>query len=113
MKVCSWCCCSNTFEYLEDFPINLLHELPERTGHHVTDLGGVIAIVLEYGANFSGPGKDVFRYDRATGDAENADMSNFLHPVVYYYDTLPTGRTTRDAPHFGWYSFPLPLRVGG
>lgn len=84
-------CCSDRYEYLEDVPIHLLHELPERTGHNFTDL---IAIVLEYGTNFSGPGKDVFRLDRATGEAENAHMSNFLHPVFYYYKTLPTGRKT-------------------
>jgi len=84
-----WCYCRDTFKYLEDFPINLLHELPERTGHDVSDL---IVIVLEYGANFTGPGKDVFRLDRAVGDAENAHMSNFLHPVFYYYKALPTGR---------------------
>jgi len=55
----------------------------------------LIVIVLEYGANFSGPGKDVFRLDRATGEAEHAHMSNFLHPVLYYYETLPTGRPRR------------------
>jgi len=93
MKVCSWCCCSDTFDYLEDFPINLLHELPERTGHSVTE-PGLIVVVLEYGANFSGPGEDVFRRGRSTGDAKIADLSNFLHPVLYYYDILPTGRTT-------------------
>jgi len=66
-----------------------LHELPERTGHNAT---GVIVVVLEYGANFYGPGKDVFRLDRAVGEAEDAHMSNFLHPVFYYYETLPTGK---------------------
>jgi len=87
------CCFSETFEYLEEFPINLLHELPERTGHNVSE-PGLIVVLLEYGANFSGPGKDVFRHGRSTGDAEYADLSNFLHPVFYYYQTLPTGRTS-------------------
>ena len=89
-KVCGCWCCSDTFEYLEEFPLNLLHELPERTGHSVTDRG-LIVIVLEYGANFSGPGEDVFRETRAIGDAKFADFSNFLHPVFYHYNTLPTG----------------------
>jgi len=96
------CCCrSDTFEYLEDFPINLLHELPERTGHSITE-PGLIVVVLEYGANYSAPGKDVFRRDRATGDAEYADLSNFLHPVFYYYQTLPTGIQGRGQNTLSW-----------
>ena len=29
---------------------------------------------------------DPFREDRATGDPQVAHFSNFLHPVLYYYD---------------------------
>jgi len=76
--------------YLEEYPINLLHELPDRTGHNVKDLS-LIVIMLEYGKDFSGPGNDVFRHDRAVVAPEKAHMSNFLHPVFYYYEKLPTG----------------------
>jgi len=76
--------------YLEEYPTNLLHELPGRTGHNVTD-SGLIVIILEYGDDLLGPGKDVFRLDRAVGDARRAHLSNFLHPLFYYYETLPTG----------------------
>ncbi|XP_071105479.1 FAD-dependent oxidoreductase domain-containing protein 2-like [Haliotis cracherodii] len=75
------------FEYFEEFPINLLHQFPSVTGHPATR---VIALVMQYGANFSGPGNDIFRVDRATGEPSEAHHSNFLHPVLYYYDQLPT-----------------------
>jgi len=29
--------------------------------------------------------KDVFSEDRATASVITADISNFLHPVIYYY----------------------------
>ena len=32
---------------------------------------------------------DVLREDRVTGDPIEADKSNFLHPVVYYYRQPP------------------------
>ncbi|KAI8734901.1 FAD-dependent oxidoreductase domain-containing protein 2 [Biomphalaria glabrata] len=72
---------------IEEFPIHLLHELPQRTGHNGS---AYIVIVLEYGHNFSGPNNDVFRLDRAVGGAIYASLSNFLHPVIYYYSQLPT-----------------------
>ncbi|KAI0232319.1 FAD-dependent oxidoreductase domain-containing protein 2 [Lamellibrachia satsuma] len=79
------------FEYLEEFPVNLLHKLTDHTGHHYEE---VIVLVLQFGANFSGPGKDVFRLDRATEDPFNAHNSNFLHPVFYHYKQLPTGESS-------------------
>ncbi|XP_059153473.1 FAD-dependent oxidoreductase domain-containing protein 2-like [Physella acuta] len=72
---------------LEEYPINVLHKLPEYTGHNASSL---LVVVLEYGHNFSGPGRDVFRLNRATGEPSEAHTSNFLHPVIYYYKTLPT-----------------------
>lgn len=45
---------------------------------------------MEYGKNASGPAKDVFREDRAVGTSRDAHTSNFLHPVLYYYEKLPT-----------------------
>ena len=56
-----------------------------------TPVDRVIALLLEYGKDFSGPGEDVFRSGRATGRPEKAHTSNFLHPVFYYYQRLPTG----------------------
>ena len=47
---------------------------------------------MEYGIDFSGPGKDIFRSDRATQDPSDAHNSNFLHPVLYYYERLPTSK---------------------
>lgn len=43
---------------------------------------------FEYGKDFSGPGKDVFHLDRVTSDPEQADESNFLHPVLYYFNEM-------------------------
>lgn len=31
----------------------------------------------------------MLRANRATGDPLAADTSNFLHPVLYYYDKIP------------------------
>ena len=62
---------------------------PNILGHNA---GPVIVMVFQYGSRFSGPGKDTFHNDRAVGEAENAHLSNFLHPVFYYYETLPTGK---------------------
>lgn len=79
------------------------------TGH---DMSPFLLINFEYGPNYSGPGwaagtalhvvctkyhicisllianpfrKDTLAEGRAIGEAENADESNFLHPVIYYY----------------------------
>ena len=89
MMWCCWCGCSDTFEYVDEFPINLLHELPERTGHNVTQL---IVVVLQYGANVSGPALKGFRQDRHEATAKQGHLSNLLHPVLYYYESLPSGR---------------------
>ena len=76
------------FSYLEDFPVNLMHELDKQSGHKAQR---IIVLVMEYGKDFSGPGNDVFRLNRATGESSDAHKSNFLHPVFYYFDELPTG----------------------
>lgn len=78
---------NRTFTYLEEFPIHLIHKLPEMSGHAASR---VIVLNLQYGASFSGPGNDVFRADRATGDPSDAHTSNFLHPCFYYYEKLPS-----------------------
>ncbi|KAK3090905.1 hypothetical protein FSP39_015622 [Pinctada imbricata] len=82
------------FEILEEFPVNLIHKLSETTGH---DASRIIVINMEYGKGFSGPGKDIFRPDRATQEPSDAHVSNFLHPVLYYYNRLPTEEDMRRA----------------
>uniref|UniRef100_A0A8C5QSG7 FAD dependent oxidoreductase domain containing 2 n=1 Tax=Leptobrachium leishanense TaxID=445787 RepID=A0A8C5QSG7_9ANUR len=77
------------FKYMEEFPARFLHLLEETTGHKTHGLG-LFVLMMEYGKNFSGPDKDVFYYNRATGEPKEAWRSNFLHPVVYYYEKLPT-----------------------
>ena len=84
-------------EYFEEFPVNLIHRLPDCTGRSFDE---IIVLNLQYGTNFSGPGKDVFRLDRATGEASDAHNSNFLHPVFYHYKKLPTGKTCRYGSRF-------------
>ncbi|XP_030840170.1 FAD-dependent oxidoreductase domain-containing protein 2 [Strongylocentrotus purpuratus] len=75
------------FEYLEEFPTLMLPWLQKASGHNHTE---VLVLIMEYGKNFSGAGKDVFRSDRAVGEPEDAHLSNFLHPVIYHYKTIPT-----------------------
>ncbi|XP_074127678.1 FAD-dependent oxidoreductase domain-containing protein 2 [Sminthopsis crassicaudata] len=93
------------FEYLEEFPIRMLAELETLTGREAQH--GLFVITMEYGKNFSGPDKDVFYYDRAVGDVQDAWQSNFLHPVIYYYHCLPTEKEMASrAP-----DWPLPRPV--
>lgn len=87
--ICFICSDGQTFEFLEEFPVQLVARLEEMTGRTA---GKVLVITMEYGPDFSGPDKDTFRTDRATGDPLEAHRSNFLHPVLYYYQRLPTGR---------------------
>lgn len=86
---------NDTYTYLEEFPIDLIHQLPEMSGHEASR---IIVINLQYGASFSGPGNDIFRIDRATGDPSEAHNSNFLHPVFYYYESLPTEKDMKYKP---------------
>ncbi|XP_067933948.1 FAD-dependent oxidoreductase domain-containing protein 2-like [Watersipora subatra] len=72
---------------LEEFPVKLLGRLYEHSGHNHTRS---IVMLFEYGKDFSGPGKDIFRTTRSTGEPYEAHTSNFLHPTFYYYKTSPT-----------------------
>ncbi|XP_073429113.1 FAD-dependent oxidoreductase domain-containing protein 2 isoform X5 [Dendrobates tinctorius] len=85
---------SNNFEHLEEVPAGSIPTLGKSTGRKVYNTG-VFILVMEYGKNFSGPDKDVFHYNRAIGDAKAAWLSNFLHPIIYYYKQLPSGVTHR------------------
>lgn len=86
------------FRYFEEFPLELLHDFDNVTGvssrgDHVTDTTAVLVVVLQYGQDYHGPKEDVFRVDRASTDPVYAYLSNFLHPVLYYYDVLPTSKS--------------------
>lgn len=87
---------NDTFAYLEEFPLKLIHDLPAMSGHPASR---IIVINLQYGPDFSGPGNDIFRLDRATGDPSEAHQSNFLHPALYYYEKLPTETQMKYKPH--------------
>eukprot|EP00112_Aurelia_sp_Birch-Aquarium-sp1_P001826 Seg1198.6 transcript_id=Seg1198.6/GoldUCD/mRNA.D3Y31 product="FAD-dependent oxidoreductase domain-containing protein 2" protein_id=Seg1198.6/GoldUCD/D3Y31 len=71
------------FEYFEEFPKGLITDFEKHTGR---PLKRSVIVNLEYGKNFSGPGSDPFKEERATGDVKEAHLSNFLHPVLYYYN---------------------------
>lgn len=87
---------ATAFEYLEEFPMQMLAQLESLTGK--TARHGLFVINMEYGKNFSGPEKDVFYYDRSVAHIEDAWRSNFLHPVIYYYRHLPTGELASTLP---------------
>lgn len=72
--------------------MSLVGRLGSITGHQPE--GPVLVLLMEYGQDFSGPDKDPFRIDRAAGDVLEAHLSNFLHPVLYYYKTPPDGNQT-------------------
>lgn len=93
---------ATAFEYLEEFPMQMLAQLETITGRQARH--GLFVINMEYGRNFSGPDKDVFFYDRSVGHTEDAWLSNFLHPVIYYYRHLPTEQEVRFRPA----DWPLP-----
>ncbi|XP_028726894.1 FAD-dependent oxidoreductase domain-containing protein 2 [Peromyscus leucopus] len=96
---------ATAFEYLEEFPMQMLAQLETLTGR--TARHGLFVINMEYGQNFSGPEKDVFYYDRSVAHIEDAWRSNFLHPVIYYYRHLPTEQDMRFRPA----QWPLPRPV--
>jgi hypothetical protein len=75
------------YEYLEEFPVQLLPDLPSVSGRNASQ---IIVVSMEYGKDFSGPGKDIFGPQRATSEPALAHLSNFLHPVLYHYSALPT-----------------------
>uniref|UniRef100_A0A3Q3E9G3 FAD-dependent oxidoreductase domain containing 2 n=1 Tax=Hippocampus comes TaxID=109280 RepID=A0A3Q3E9G3_HIPCM len=84
-------------QYVEEFPLQALPQFSSLSGHEVSEHGLVI-LVMQYGKKKI----DYLGAGRAVTDWSKAWKSNFLHPVLYYYDTLPTEMKRR--PH-GW---PLP-----
>lgn len=93
--------------YLQSYPCALVSRIPKVSGHPVP--GKLFVISMEYGKNSSGPAKDVFREDRAVGSAKEAHTSNFLHPIVYYYEQLPTDNMVLSRPK-KWI-LPVPDRI--
>ena len=77
------------FKHFQNFPINLLSNFTAVAGSDITEF---IVIVMQRNDNFFGPGKDTFRRGRFNASPENANASNSLHPVLYYYTQLPEGK---------------------
>ncbi|XP_051899102.1 FAD-dependent oxidoreductase domain-containing protein 2 [Pristis pectinata] len=90
------------FEYLEEYPVGALPYLWENTGKNAEN--GLFVINLEYGINFSKPEADVFHPSRSVGEPKHAWLSNFLHPVIYFYRRLPTETEMMQRPKL----WPLP-----
>jgi len=77
---------SSHCEYLEEFTLQALPQFSSLSGHEVSH-HGMIVLVLQYGKKKI----DYLAKGRANTDWTQAWKSNFLHPVLYYYDKLPTG----------------------
>lgn len=91
-------------EYLEEYPLQALSQFSSVSGHKVSN-HGMIVVVLQYGKkkiDYLGP-------DRAQSDWTKAWKSGFLHPVLYYYETLPTEKDMKRRPH-GW-TLPRPKAI--
>ncbi|XP_070837410.1 FAD-dependent oxidoreductase domain-containing protein 2 isoform X2 [Chaetodon trifascialis] len=86
-------------EYVVEYPLQALAQFPSVSGHEISD-HGMIVLVMQYGKK----NIDYLGRNRAQTDWTKAWQSNFLHPVLYYYDRLPTEEDMRLRPH-GW---PLP-----
>lgn len=78
---------------MEEFPLQALPRFSSLSGHEVSDRG-VIVVVLQYGTKKI----DFLGKNRSQNDWTKAWLSNFLHPVFYYYDQLPTGEEPCSRP---------------
>ncbi|XP_072035776.1 FAD-dependent oxidoreductase domain-containing protein 2-like [Amphiura filiformis] len=94
--------------YLEEYPLKMLHAIPGITGYSANR---ILVVSLEYGYDFSGPGKDVFRRNRAIGEPSEAHLSNFLHPVIYFYKELPSIEAMRLIAKHPGAVLPEPVKV--
>lgn len=77
---------SSHCEYMEEFPIQALPQFSSLSGHEISS-HGLMVLVMQYGKKKI----DYLGRGRAQTDWTKAWKSNFLHPVLYYYDKLPTG----------------------
>lgn len=72
-------------EYVEEFPVQAMPVFSSISGHEISSRG-VIVMLFQYGTRKI----DFLGNNRAEKDWTKAWKSNFLHPVLYYYRTLPT-----------------------
>ncbi|XP_006816538.1 FAD-dependent oxidoreductase domain-containing protein 2-like [Saccoglossus kowalevskii] len=86
------------YTYIEEFPVNLLDQLRTKTGH---DTEEVLVIIMQYG-------KRRF-FKKFTGIPGKAHLSYFLHPVLYYYDELPSRGAMRNLTEGS--VLPRPMKV--
>ncbi|CAF1342999.1 unnamed protein product [Rotaria sordida] len=93
--------------YLEEYPVRLLPRLEEITGYKFDNL---LILNMQYGMNYSGAGRDVFAFDRVSASVNTADRSNFLHPVLYYYDS-PLQETDFDNVKSGFLPLISSVRI--
>ncbi|KAF7658077.1 hypothetical protein LDENG_00017590 [Lucifuga dentata] len=91
-------------EYLEEFPVQALSDFSSLSGHEVPKRG-LLVVIMQYGLNHT----DTLGPDRSQKDWIQAWKSKFLHPVLYYYDTLPTEQDMRRRPS-GWH-LPRPKAI--
>lgn len=77
---------SSHCEYVEEFLLQALPRFSSLSGHEVSSQG-LIVLVMQYGKRKI----DYLGLGRSQTDWTKAWKSNFLHPVLYYYDSLPTG----------------------
>ncbi|XP_047426748.1 FAD-dependent oxidoreductase domain-containing protein 2 [Mugil cephalus] len=91
-------------EYLEEFPIQALPQFSSLTGREVSS-HGLIVVVMQYGKEKI----DYLGRNRAETDWTKAWKSNFLHPVLYFYDTLPSDEEMKRRPH-SW-TLPRPKAI--
>ncbi|XP_068606447.1 FAD-dependent oxidoreductase domain-containing protein 2 [Brachionichthys hirsutus] len=87
-------------EYVEEFPVQALPQFSAISGHEVSP-NGMIVLLFQYGKNKNA---DFLGKDRARTEWTEAWLSNFLHPVLYYFDTLPTEADMKMRPS----RWPLP-----
>ncbi|TMS14755.1 FAD-dependent oxidoreductase domain-containing protein 2 [Larimichthys crocea] len=92
-------------EYVEEFPIQALPQFSSLSGHEISN-HGLIVVVLQYGKKKN---VDYLGRNRAHSDWSKANESNFLHPVLYYYDKLPTEEEMKLRPK-GW-ALPRPKAI--
>uniref|UniRef100_A0A667X2L5 FAD-dependent oxidoreductase domain containing 2 n=1 Tax=Myripristis murdjan TaxID=586833 RepID=A0A667X2L5_9TELE len=91
-------------EYLEEFPVQALPHFSSLSGHDVSR-HGLLVLLMQYGLNHT----DSLGPDRSESEWKQAWKSNFLHPVLYYYDKLPTEKDMRRRPP-GW-QLPRPKAI--
>lgn len=91
-------------EYVEEYPLQALSQFTSVSGHEVSS-HGMIVVVLQYGKKKI----DYLGADRAQADWTKAWKSGFLHPVLYYYETLPTEEDMKRRPR-GW-TLPRPKAI--